>query len=165
MAVTMVAFLPPVSAANSNVLYSAFGNSGQKCSATSLLILEPEVYEDANFKRQLVDAARSISTGSAWKFYNKMGSLAQPPQGDLKKALTALEPGESWALQPQNIDDNPYVWTPGIKWGVQPKSDTHLTEFFGPLLGVMRTMPGLSADPAYKYVDIDTDTGRIKGLF
>ncbi len=62
-----------------------------------------------------------------------MGPLTQPPQGDLKKALTTLEPGESWALQPQNIDDNPYLWTPGIKWGVQPQSDTHLIEFFGPL--------------------------------
>jgi RHH-type proline utilization regulon transcriptional repressor/proline dehydrogenase/delta 1-pyrroline-5-carboxylate dehydrogenase len=29
------------------------------------------------------------------------------------------------------------MWTPGIKWGVQPGSFTHLTEFFGPLLGVM----------------------------
>jgi formate--tetrahydrofolate ligase len=37
--------------------------------------------------------------------------------------------------------------------------------FLYPLLGIMQTMPGLSADPAYKYVDIDTDTGRIKGLF
>ncbi len=29
------------------------------------------------------------------------------------------------------------MWTPGIKWDVQPGSTTHLTEFFGPLLGVM----------------------------
>jgi hypothetical protein len=46
--------------------YSAFGNCGQKCSATSLLILEKEVYQDDNFKRQLVDAARSLKVGSAW---------------------------------------------------------------------------------------------------
>jgi formate--tetrahydrofolate ligase len=37
--------------------------------------------------------------------------------------------------------------------------------FLYPLLGIMRTMPGLSADPAYRYVDVETDTGRIKGLF
>jgi formyltetrahydrofolate synthetase len=36
--------------------------------------------------------------------------------------------------------------------------------FLYPLLGVMQTMPGLSADPAYKYIDIDDD-GKIKGLF
>ncbi len=36
--------------------------------------------------------------------------------------------------------------------------------FLYPLLGEMRTMPGLSADPAYQYMDIDDD-GKIKGLF
>ncbi|GAB4266398.1 MAG: formate--tetrahydrofolate ligase [Deferrisomatales bacterium] len=36
--------------------------------------------------------------------------------------------------------------------------------FLYPLLGEMRTMPGLSADPAYKYVDVDED-GKIQGLF
>jgi RHH-type proline utilization regulon transcriptional repressor/proline dehydrogenase/delta 1-pyrroline-5-carboxylate dehydrogenase len=136
-----------------NVIYSAFGNSGQKCSATSLLILEPEVYEDAKFKQQLVDAARSISTGSAWDFYHKMGPLVQPPQGDLMKALTELEPGETWALKPQNIDGNPFVWTPGIKWDVRPQSYTHMTEFFGPLLGVMR------ADTLDHAIELANQTG------
>jgi len=37
--------------------------------------------------------------------------------------------------------------------------------FLYPLLGEMRTMPGLSADPAYRYIDVDTKTGQIKGLF
>ncbi len=36
--------------------------------------------------------------------------------------------------------------------------------FLYPLLGEMRTMPGLSADPAYRYVDVD-ENGKIKGLF
>ncbi len=121
-----------------NVIYSAFGNSGQKCSATSLLILEPEVYRDAGFKKQLIDAAASIGSGSAWDFANKMGPLIRPPESDLKNALTALETGESWALKPQKVNDNPLLWTPGIKWDVRPGSTTHLTEFFGPLLGVMQ---------------------------
>lgn len=121
-----------------NVVHSAFSNCGQKCSATSLLILEKEVYEDPSFKRQLVDAVKSYAVGSAWDFENKMGPLIQPPQGDLQNALTRLEPKESWALKPENVGGNPHLWTPGIKWGVQPGSYTHMTEFFGPLLGVMR---------------------------
>lgn len=143
-----------------NVIYSAFGNSGQKCSATSLLILEPEVYRDAGFKKQLVDAARSLGTGSAWDFSNKMGPLIRPPQADLTKALTALEPGESWALKPQIGHDNPLMWTPGIKWGVQPGSRTHLTEFFGPLLGVM---PADNLDHAIELVN-QTGYGLTSGL-
>lgn len=121
-----------------NVLHSAFGNSGQKCSATSLLILEKDVYEDATFRQQLVDAARSWNVGSAWEFKNSMGTLINPPSGDLKKGLTQLEPGEEWALTPQQVGDNPYLWSPGIKYHVKPGSYTHMTEFFGPVLGVMK---------------------------
>ncbi|MFZ0242434.1 MAG: bifunctional proline dehydrogenase/L-glutamate gamma-semialdehyde dehydrogenase [Desulfobacterales bacterium] len=120
-----------------NVLHSAFSNCGQKCSATSLLILEKEVYLDPNFKRQLVDAAASLPVGSAWDFQNKMGPLIRPPTGALKRGLESLEPGESWALKPRPIDGNPALWTPGIKWNVQPGSFTHTTELFGPVLGVM----------------------------
>jgi RHH-type proline utilization regulon transcriptional repressor/proline dehydrogenase/delta 1-pyrroline-5-carboxylate dehydrogenase len=120
-----------------NVVHSAFSNCGQKCSATSLLILEKEVYEDEAFKKQLVDATKSYPVGSAWDFENKMGPLIHPPNGDLKNGLTRLEPGESWALKPENVHGNPYMWTPGIKWGVQPGSYTHMTEFFGPVLAVM----------------------------
>ena len=120
-----------------HVVYSAFGNCGQKCSATSLLILEREVYEDDVFKRQLIDAAAGFAVGSCWNFENKMGPLIHPPKGVLKRALTQLEPGESWALAPENVQDNPHMWTPGIKWGVTPGSFTHSTEFFGPVLAVM----------------------------
>ena len=121
-----------------DVLHSAFGNGGQKCSATSLLILEKEVYRDEKFKKQLVDAARSFPVGSAWEFQSKTGALIIPPAEVLKRAMSQLEPGESWALRTENIHDNPHMWTPCIKWDVQPGSFTHMTEFFGPILGVMR---------------------------
>jgi len=121
-----------------NVIHSAFGNGGQKCSATSLLILEKEVYQDPLFKNQLKDAAESLAVGSAWRFKNRMGPLIRPPDGRLLDALTRLEKGEGWVLKPKNIDGNPCLWTPGIKWGVQAGSVTHMTEFFGPVLGVMQ---------------------------
>ena len=38
----------------------------------------------------------------------------------------------------QPVEGNPNLWTPGIKYGVRPGSFTHLTEFFGPVLAVMR---------------------------
>jgi len=134
---TIVTAMADKALAIKHVLQSAFSNSGQKCSATSLLILEKEVYEDKAFKQQLIDAAGSIAVGPCWDFENKMGPLIHSPKGDLKRALTQLEPGESWALEPKNVHNNPHMWTPGIKWGVRPGSFTHLTEFFGPLLGVM----------------------------
>lgn len=121
-----------------NVLHSAFGHAGQKCSATSLLLLEAEVYDDPEFKRALVEAAESLHVGSAWDLKTKIGPVIRPPSGDLENALLTLESGESWALMPHRLDGNDCLWSPGIKWGVQPGGYTHLTEFFGPMLGVMR---------------------------
>ena len=121
-----------------NVLHSAFSHAGQKCSATSLLLLEAEVYDDPDFKRALVEAAESITVGSAWELQTKMGPLIKPPTGDLANALLTLEEGESWALMPRQLEGNDCLWSPGIKWGVRAGSYTHMTEFFGPVLGVMR---------------------------
>jgi len=64
--------------------------------------------------------------------------MIAPPSGDLERALKDLEPGESWALMPKRDQKNPNIWTPGIKWEVQPGSYTHMTEFFGPILAVLR---------------------------
>lgn len=135
---TIVTALADRDQAIKNVLHSAFSHSGQKCSATSLLLLEAEVYDDPEFKRALEEAVESLRVGSAWELPTKIGPLIRPPGGELQTALTKLEPGESWAPAPRCLDDNPHLWSPGVKWGVQPGSVTHLTEFFGPVLGVMR---------------------------
>ncbi len=135
---TIVTALADREQAIKHVLHSAFSHSGQKCSATSLLLLEAEVYDDPQFQRLLVDAVSSLRVGSAWDLPTKIGPLIRPPSGELARALTTLEPGETWAVEPRPVGDNPHLWSPGVKWGVQPASVTHLTEFFGPLLGVMR---------------------------
>lgn len=119
-----------------DLLTSAFSHAGQKCSACSLAILEKEVYNDPYFKKALRDAAKSLPVGSAWNPQTKVPPLIRQPSGDFQKALT-LEPGEEWLLEPQCDPSNPNLYSPGIKWGVAPGSFTHLTELFGPILGVM----------------------------
>ncbi|MEO8352208.1 MAG: bifunctional proline dehydrogenase/L-glutamate gamma-semialdehyde dehydrogenase, partial [Chthoniobacteraceae bacterium] len=121
-----------------HIVQSAFSHGGQKCSAASLLLLEAEVYDDAKFRRVLVDAVESMRVGSAWDLATRIGPLIRPPSDDLHRALTRLELGEFWAVAPRRIGSNPHLWSPGVKYGVQPGSITHLTEFFGPVLGVMR---------------------------
>ncbi len=121
-----------------HVVHSAFSHAGQKCSATSLLLLEAEVYDDPKFKHSLCDAVNSISVGSAWKLETKMGPLIRPPSDVLENGLKVLEAHESWAVLPRRLENNPSLWSPGVKYGVQPGSYTHMTEFFGPVLGVMR---------------------------
>ena len=134
---TIVSSLSDRDLAIKNILHSAFSHAGQKCSATSLLLLEDEVFHDKQFRELLMDAAGSIRVGSAWDLRTKMGPLVRPPQGALLRGLTELEPKERWALMPRNLEENPCMYSPGIKWEVQPGSFTHLTELFGPVLGVM----------------------------
>jgi RHH-type proline utilization regulon transcriptional repressor/proline dehydrogenase/delta 1-pyrroline-5-carboxylate dehydrogenase len=135
---TIVTALSDRDQAIKNVLQSAFSHSGQKCSATSLLILESEVYHDRRFREQFRDAVESLAVGSAWELPTKIGPLIRPPSGPLESALKELEPGEEWLVMPRlHVDDNPNLVSPGVKWGVQPNSFTHCTELFGPVLGVM----------------------------
>jgi RHH-type proline utilization regulon transcriptional repressor/proline dehydrogenase/delta 1-pyrroline-5-carboxylate dehydrogenase len=121
-----------------HILHSAFSHSGQKCSATSLLLLQAEVYDDPAFRRSLCEAVEGLEVGPAWNLTTKMGPLIKPPSGDLETALKVLERGEDWAVMPQPVEGNPCLWTPGVKYGVRPGSFTHMTEFFGPVLAVMR---------------------------
>ncbi|HDO35089.1 MAG TPA: formate--tetrahydrofolate ligase, partial [Nitrospirae bacterium] len=37
--------------------------------------------------------------------------------------------------------------------------------FVVPVAGAVKLMPGTSSDPAYRRVDVDTETGKVKGLF
>jgi RHH-type proline utilization regulon transcriptional repressor/proline dehydrogenase/delta 1-pyrroline-5-carboxylate dehydrogenase len=136
---TIVTALADRDLAIKNVLHSAFSHSGQKCSATSLLILEDEVYHDAKFCETLCDAVESMKVGSAWELATKVGPLIRPPSGVLERGLKELEPGERWAVMPHlRVDGNPHLVSPGVKWGVQSQGFTQCTELFGPVLGVMR---------------------------
>jgi RHH-type proline utilization regulon transcriptional repressor/proline dehydrogenase/delta 1-pyrroline-5-carboxylate dehydrogenase len=121
-----------------DLIQSAFGHAGQKCSATSLAILEAEVYDDPQFRKTLCEAAASLKVGLPWDPATKMNPLIHEPRGPLKRGLTTLEPGEEWLLEPKQSPDNPCLWSPGIKWNVPPGGFTHMTELFGPVLGVMR---------------------------
>lgn len=135
---TVVTSLADRDQAVKNVIASAFNNSGQKCSATSLLVLEREVYEDENFKQMLLDATQSLHVGSVWNFENKIGSLVNLPSGNLKKALVHLDENEQWLIAPTYADnENPYMLKPSIRWGTQKGDFSHMNELFGPVLSVV----------------------------
>jgi RHH-type proline utilization regulon transcriptional repressor/proline dehydrogenase/delta 1-pyrroline-5-carboxylate dehydrogenase len=121
-----------------DIIQSAFGYSGQKCSACSLLILEEEVFEDPLFRKSLKDAAASLKAGSPWSLENKINPLIRPPAKDLEHAIHTLERGEEWLLKPAQDLQDPSLVSPGIKWNVQPGSFTHTHELFGPVLAVMK---------------------------
>ncbi|MET0287213.1 MAG: bifunctional proline dehydrogenase/L-glutamate gamma-semialdehyde dehydrogenase [Polyangiales bacterium] len=136
-----------------DVVHSAFGHAGQKCSAASLLICEREVYDDPNFRATLQDAVESLPVGSAWDLRSFVTPLIRTPGPELKRGLTTLEAGESWLVEPRVDGDYPRLWRPGVKLGVTAGSFTHMTELFGPVLGVMR------ADSLAHAVELANATG------
>ncbi|WGW10872.1 proline dehydrogenase family protein [Saxibacter everestensis] len=121
-----------------DLVNSAFGHAGQKCSAASLAICVGSVYDSERFRRQLVDAASTMVVGWPTDPASVIGPVIEPPTGKLRRALTTLDPGESWLLEPRQLDETGRLWSPGIKDGVAPGSFFHLNECFGPVLGLMR---------------------------
>lgn len=119
-----------------DVVASAFGHSGQKCSAASLVILVGSVGFSRRFHDQLIDAVNSLKIGYPADLKTEMGPVIAPPEGKLLRGLTRLEPGQGWAVAPKKLDEK--LWTPGVRTHVEPGSEYHLTEYFGPILGVMR---------------------------
>ena len=120
-----------------DLVKGAFGHSGQKCSATSLALVQREVYESAKFRSQLRDAASSLKVAGSWNASAKVTPVIRPPSAELEQGLTTLDEGEEWLLEPRMVDNNPCLWSPGIKIGVKPGSWYHRTECFGPVLGII----------------------------
>jgi NAD-dependent aldehyde dehydrogenases len=88
-----------------DLVKSAFGHAGQKCSAASLAIIEASVYDDPSFHVRLADAVRSLRVGPATDLATIMGPLIAPARGPLERALTTHEPGESWLVEPKQRDE------------------------------------------------------------
>ena len=120
-----------------DLVYSAFGHAGQKCSAASLGILVGSVARSARFRDQLVDAVTSLKVGYPSDPTVQMGPIIEAAHGKLLRALTELAPGERWLVEPRRLDDTGRLWSPGVKAGVRRGSEYHLTEYFGPVLGLV----------------------------
>lgn len=121
-----------------DLVRSAFGHAGQKCSAASLAIVEASVYDDPTFAPRLADAVRSLKVGDPRDLATRVGPLISPPGPALERALTSLESGERWLVEPRLVSAETNLWSPGVRLGVAAGSWFHLTECFGPVLGVMR---------------------------
>ncbi len=121
-----------------DLVKGSFGHAGQKCSASSIAIIEGDVYDNPAFMRQLKDAAESLKVGQSWDASSIITPLMLKPEEHLQRALTTLDEGEEWLLEPKMLEDNPHLWTPGIKLGVKQGSWFHKTECFGPVLGIIR---------------------------
>ncbi|HEY9392807.1 MAG TPA: aldehyde dehydrogenase family protein, partial [Nocardioides sp.] len=143
-----------------DLVYSAFGHAGQKCSAASLGILVGSVATSRRFRDQLIDAVTSLRVGYPTDPTVQVGPVIEPASGKLLKALTTLAPGETWLVKPRQLDDTGRLWSPGVKTGVKRGSEFHLTEYFGPVLGLISAS---SLDEALE-IQNEVDYGLTAGI-
>ena len=127
-----------VDRAVADLVRSAFGHAGQKCSAASLAIVEAPLYDDPSFLERIRDAAATLRVGPSSDLVTDLAPLVDRPSEALERALTRLEPGERWLLEPACRSDDRRLWSPGIRIGMQPGSWFARTECFGPVLGIIR---------------------------
>lgn len=149
-----------IDAAVKDLVQSAFGHAGQKCSAASIAIVDTNIYNDPAFVRQLKDAVESLHVGAGWDFSTTVGPIIRPAEDALTRALTELDDGESWLVEPKPIDNAALMWRPGVKLGVKAGSWSHRNEWFGPVLAVIEAP---DFDTAIGYQN-ETDFGLTAGI-
>ena len=121
----------------SDVYKSAFGHAGQKCSASSLVIVVGSVGNSKRFMNQLIDAVETLKVGPGTDISTTMNGIIEPPSDKLMRGLTQLESGEKWLVKPRKLNKEGTLWSPGLRDNVKPGSWYHTHECFGPVLGIM----------------------------
>jgi RHH-type proline utilization regulon transcriptional repressor/proline dehydrogenase/delta 1-pyrroline-5-carboxylate dehydrogenase len=119
-----------------DVIHSAFGFQGQKCSACSRAIVLEPIYD--KFVRRLVEGARSIQIGPAEDPANFMGPVVD--EAAQQNILEYIEVGkkEGNLLLSREVKDEGYYVPLTIFADIRPDHRLAQEEIFGPVLSVMK---------------------------
>ena len=118
------------------VVQSAFGYSGQKCSACSRVIVLSTIYDA--FIERLVEATKSLNVGTSDDPGVQVSSVIDESARD--RILEYIEKGKQeseLALQMPTPEGGYYI-PPTIFAGVEPDHTIAQEEIFGPVLAVMK---------------------------
>ncbi|HEU0079563.1 MAG TPA: aldehyde dehydrogenase family protein, partial [Longimicrobiaceae bacterium] len=123
------------------VLWGAFGTTGQRCTATSRLLLQDGIHD--RFVERLVDRAKELKLGYGLDEGVDVGPLIHAASRDKveryveigkQEATLALGGGRPAG---KGVDDG-FFFQPTIFTGVKPGSRMATEEIFGPVLSVIR---------------------------
>ncbi len=118
------------------IVYSAFGYSGQKCSACSRVVVLAPVYDA--FVARLVEATQSLNVGDAADPSTKVGPVIDAAaQQRIRDTIAKGKTEANLALELPSPDPGYFVG-PVIFTDVDPQSTLAQEEIFGPVLAVMK---------------------------
>ena len=124
------------------VLWGAFGTTGQRCTATSRLLLQDSIHDQ--FLDRLVERASQLKLGDGQKDGSEVGPLIN--QQSLDKVTSYVEIARKEGdevmcggrrASGKGVDDG-FFFEPTILRGVRPGSRLACEEVFGPVLSVLR---------------------------
>ena len=123
------------------VLWGAFGTTGQRCTATSRLILHRKIHD--RFLARVADAAESLRLGDGREGKTDVGPLIHEASREKVERYVAIGQEEGAELvtggkRPGGRLGAGYFYRPTIFAGVKPKSRLEQEEIFGPVLSVIR---------------------------
>jgi RHH-type proline utilization regulon transcriptional repressor/proline dehydrogenase/delta 1-pyrroline-5-carboxylate dehydrogenase len=118
------------------VVYSAFGYSGQKCSACSRAVVLEPVYDA--FVSRLVEATRSLNVGPAEAPSTRVGPVIDAAARDRIREYIEKGKTEAELALEMPAPDTGYFIGPVIFANVPPTAKIAQEEIFGPVLSVMR---------------------------
>lgn len=124
------------------VLWGAFGTTGQRCTATSRLLLHADIHDA--FLDRLIERTRTLRLGNGLDPETDVGPLIN--EQALEKVTRYIEvaraEGDEVLTGGRRADAGPlargYFFEPTILRGVRPGSRLACEEVFGPVLSVMR---------------------------
>lgn len=124
------------------VLWGAFGTTGQRCTATSRLILHRDVHD--RFVRRVAEAAERLRLGDGLQEKTDVGPLIHEASREKveqyveigRKERAELVTGGTRASGAQL--DSGFFFQPTVFAGVKPRSRLEQEEIFGPVLSVVR---------------------------
>jgi aldehyde dehydrogenase (NAD+) len=147
------------------VLWGAFGTTGQRCTATSRLILQSGIHDE--FLSRLVDRARAMRLGDGRKNGTDVGPLINAASRKKVEQYVDIGQAENADLlcggrRPTGTEmEKGYFFEPTIFARVKAGSRLEQEEIFGPVLSVIRVE---TADEAFA-INNDVKYGLSSSLY
>jgi aldehyde dehydrogenase (NAD+) len=124
------------------VLFGAFGTAGQRCTATSRLILQEGIHD--KLVEKLVKRAESMKIGKPWDEASDVGPVIN--ESSLKKILGYVDIGKNEGAKlmcggyryTEGDCKNGWFVKPTVFTGVKPGMRIEQEEIFGPVLSVIK---------------------------
>jgi RHH-type proline utilization regulon transcriptional repressor/proline dehydrogenase/delta 1-pyrroline-5-carboxylate dehydrogenase len=118
------------------VVQSAFGYSGQKCSACSRVIVHTAIYD--SFVRRFTEATKSLNVGAAELPGTKVGPVIDANARDRIREYIEKGKAEAKVALEMPAPENGYFIGPVIFTDVSPNAVIAQQEIFGPVVAVIK---------------------------